>query len=101
MAVPELGTYTSEDNNFQIKLISAKPSNGRIKGKYTTMYSPVGEFTCEGGIGNYAWVFSEKAGRDGVVGGFKAKKRHHYGYRTTLITHKITTFQHPYRMYCD
>jgi hypothetical protein len=67
MAVPELGTYVSEDNNFKIQITSANPANGQIQAVYETNYSPVGAFTVEGQIGNYAWVFSNAAGKDSVA----------------------------------
>ena len=66
MSVPELGTYTSEDKSFTIKITSANADNGQIDGSYKTDDSPEGSFTISGQIGHYSWVYSESQGTDGV-----------------------------------
>ncbi|NVE00116.1 hypothetical protein [Massilia sp. BJB1822] len=65
--VPVIGTYVSEDNNFTLKISSADPSNGAIRGTYVANYSPVGQINVEGAIGGYAWVFNKGQGKDGVA----------------------------------
>ena len=64
--VPIIGTYTSENKNFKIKITSATPSNGKIEAIYETTYSPEGPFTVDGQIGHYSWV-TNKEGKDGVA----------------------------------
>ncbi|AMP03558.1 hypothetical protein [Collimonas pratensis] len=65
--VPAIGTYTSADKNFTLKISSANPSNGVITGVYSANYSPIGAFSVEGNVGNYGWVFSKSQGKDGVA----------------------------------
>lgn len=72
MPVPELGTYVSEDNNFEITIHQATPAQGVIKAQYTAHQSPQGPFTegpwddyeCNGVRGRYFWV--GKYGRNGI-----------------------------------
>lgn len=68
MAVPQLGTYLSEDGNFKLEITSANPSNGQIGGTYETQYSPEGGFkVTNDSIAQYSWVFNDKQGKDGVA----------------------------------
>lgn len=67
MSVPQLGTYHSEDGTTTFQIQSANSGNGEIGGVYTTKNSPVGPIQASGTIGTYFWVFSDKAGKDGVA----------------------------------
>lgn len=67
MSVPNLGNYISENKTYHIQITAANPDNGQITGNYLSEYSPVGRFFGDGNIGNYAWVFSKKEGKQGVA----------------------------------
>jgi len=67
MAVPKPGVYASENKAFTIKIEHANPSNGVIQASYVADYSPEGHLSQEGEIGRYAWVHSDKEGKDGVA----------------------------------
>lgn len=67
MSVPVLGNYVSEDKTYHIRITAADPANGQITGSYISEYSPAGTFSKEGTIGNYAWVFNQEQGKDGVA----------------------------------
>lgn len=57
MALPKLGTYTSENKQFKIQITSTDSDKGRINAIYESNYSPVGAFTTEEeDIGGYMWV---------------------------------------------
>ncbi len=67
MSVPVLGAYLSEDGAYKIQINSANSSNSQIDAVYEAQNSPEGGIQQKGNIGQYYWVFSKKAGRDGVA----------------------------------
>lgn len=66
MSVPKLGIYEPANKSFKIQITSANPSNGEIKGSYSTAFTPEGVLSQGGSVGQYRWVKNE-AGVDGVA----------------------------------
>ncbi|PXF40281.1 hypothetical protein BWQ96_10008 [Gracilariopsis chorda] len=67
MGLPEHGVYTSDDGVQKITISSTNSSNGQISGIYESSSSPVGPLSIQSMKGNYMWVRSQEAGRDGVA----------------------------------
>jgi uncharacterized lipoprotein YajG len=60
MAVPENGTYRSEDGNFSLQIAAANAANGQISGTYEASYSPEGPLAVTNGIvAHFSWVFND------------------------------------------
>ena len=67
MSVPQLGLYMPENKAFKIEIKAANPSNGVINAVYESAFSPQGLLESTGDIGQYAWVYSDRQGKDGVA----------------------------------
>mgnify|MGYP003571930748 FL=1 len=66
-AVPQVGKYVSEDNNFSINIMSTDSWKGVINAVYNATYGPEGPITVSGNIGGYSWVYNESQRKDGVA----------------------------------
>lgn len=78
MGLPQHGVYKSDDGVQKITISSTNSSNGQITGVYESSSSPVGALSISNMKGDYMWVHSKEAGRDGVapfVIRFSAKQR--------------------------
>ncbi|PXF43404.1 hypothetical protein BWQ96_06850 [Gracilariopsis chorda] len=67
MGLPRRGTYTSDDGVQKITIENTNSSNGQIEGTYGSSSSPVGPLSISNMRGDFMWVHSQEAGRDGVA----------------------------------
>eukprot|EP00737_Agarophyton_chilense_P000159 gb/GEZJ01000186.1/.p1 GENE.gb/GEZJ01000186.1/~~gb/GEZJ01000186.1/.p1 ORF type:complete len:128 (-),score=13.63 gb/GEZJ01000186.1/:248-631(-) len=67
MGLPERGTYTSDDGVQKISIYATNSSNGQVDGEYASSSSPVGSLSISSLKGDFMWVNSNAAGRDGVA----------------------------------
>ncbi len=65
--VPQFGKYVAEGGNYSIEITSTNSSIGQITAEYNASYSPAGPLNVKGNIGQYAWVYSNSQGKNGVA----------------------------------